>query len=98
MGSRCFTESYVLGEVAHQTLQRAGVPAPHRQGLGNTAILEQALAIGQAAEAARLRPGLSHEFLVRAGGWPALKRHCALPIAEAPALDYGLAYQAPAKG
>jgi len=175
VGSKRFTESYVLGEVAHQTLQRAGVPAQHRQGLGNTAILEQALASGQvdvypeytgtivrellkrdppaesppptlaeinqwlaprglkaavplgfnntyalamretdavrlgvdslsalaslpAAEAARLRPGLSHEFLVRADGWPALKRHYALPIAEAPALDHGLAYQALAKG
>ena len=175
VGSKRFTESYVLGEIARQTLQRAGVPADHRQGLGNTAILEQALASGQVdvypeytgtivrellkrdppadappptlaeinawlaprglkagvplgfnntyalamreadaarlgvdsisalarlppAEAARLRTGLSHEFLVRADGWPALKRHYTLPIAEAPALDHGLAYQALAKG
>jgi osmoprotectant transport system permease protein len=175
VGSKRFTESYVLGETARQTLQRAGMPAEHRQGLGNTAILEQALASGQIdvypeytgtivrellkrnpppdappptlaqinewlaprglkaaaplgfnntyalamreadaarlgidsisalarlpqAEAARLRPGLSHEFLARADGWPALKRAYGLPMAAPPALDHGLAYQALARG
>jgi osmoprotectant transport system permease protein len=44
VGSKRFTESYVLGELVRQTYLRAGVPAEHRQGLGNTAILEQALA------------------------------------------------------
>ena len=47
VGSKRFTESYVLAEIARQTLQRAGVEAEHRQGLGNTAILEQALRTGQ---------------------------------------------------
>ena len=175
VGSKRFTESYVLAEIALQTLQRAGVEAEHLQGLGNTAILEQALLGGQvdlypeytgtivrellkrhppadapaptlaelnewlaprglkaavplgfnntyalamresdaarlgvdslsalarlpAAQAARLRTGLSHEFLVRADGWPALKRHYALPVQDAPALDHGLAYQALAQG
>lgn len=175
VGSKRFTESYVLGEIARQALERAGVPAEHRQGLGNTAILEQALSGGQvdvypeytgtivrellkrnppadappptlaelnawlaprglkaavplgfnntyalamreadaqrlgvdslsalarlpAAEAARLRPGLSHEFLVRADGWAALKRSYGLPIADAAALDHGLAYQALSTG
>ncbi|MCA0244812.1 MAG: ABC transporter permease subunit [Proteobacteria bacterium] len=175
VGSKRFTESYVLAEIVLQTLQRAGVAAEHRQGLGNTAILEQALLGGQvdvypeytgtivrellkrnpaadappptlaelnewlaprglkaavplgfnntysiamreadaarlgvdslsalarlpAEQAAKLRTGLSHEFLVRADGWPALKRHYALPLTEAPALDHGLAYQALAAG
>lgn len=175
VGSKRFTESYVLAEIAVQTLQRAGVPAEHRQGLGNTAILEQALQGGQidvypeytgtivrellkrnvpadappptlaelnarlaprglkaavplgfnntyaiamreadaaqrgvdslsalarlpAEQAGRLRAGLSHEFLARADGWLALKRHYALAIPEAPALDHGLAYQALAHG
>ncbi len=175
VGSKRFTESYVLGELARTALERAGVPAEHRQGLGNTAILEQALRSGQvdvypeytgtivrellkhqapadappptlaelnrwlqplglkaavplgfnntyalalreadaqrlglstlselarlpAAEAARLRLGLSHEFLARADGWSALKRRYALPLADPPALDHGLAYQALAKG
>jgi osmoprotectant transport system permease protein len=46
VGSKRFTESYVLGEIVKQTLIRAGQPAEHKQGLGNTAILEQALASG----------------------------------------------------
>jgi osmoprotectant transport system permease protein len=175
VGSKRFTESYVLGEIVRQSLERASVSAEHRQGLGNTAILAQALASGQvdvypeytgtivrellqrkpaadaapptlaelnewlaprglkaavplgfnntyalamreadaarlgvdslsalarlpAADAARLRPGLSHEFLVRADGWPALQRVYALPLRDAPALDHGLAYQALAAG
>ena len=57
-----------------------------------------ALARLPAAELARLRPGLTHEFLVRADGWPALKRAYGLPMADPPALDHGLAYQALAKG
>jgi osmoprotectant transport system permease protein len=46
VGSKRFTESYILGEIVRQTLVDAGVPAQHQQGLGNTGILEQALASG----------------------------------------------------
>jgi osmoprotectant transport system permease protein len=46
VGSKRFTENYLLGELVTQSLQRAGVAAEHRQGLGNTAILERALASG----------------------------------------------------
>jgi len=46
VGSTRFTESYVLGEIVTQTLIAAGRPALHKQGLGNTGILEQALASG----------------------------------------------------
>lgn len=166
VGSKRFTESYVLGELVRQVLVQAGVPAVHRQGLGNTAVMEQALAHGsvdvypeytgtivrellkkegspsleelnrwlapkglKAAvplgfnnsyalamredEAARLgitslsdlarsqaplRFGLSHEFLVRADGWPALQRAYALPFQPGSGLDHGLAYQALARG
>jgi osmoprotectant transport system permease protein len=47
VGSKRFTESYVLGELLNLTLRDAGVPAIHRQGLGNTAIVVQALMTGQ---------------------------------------------------
>ena len=166
VGSKRFTESYILGEIARQALVDAGVPATHRQGLGNTAVMEQALATGSIAlypeytgtilrellkkelpssqnpslaqmsewlqakglktavplgfnnsyalamredDAARLgiatisdlarskeplRFGLSHEFLVRADGWGALKQAYALPFAPGSGLDHGLAYQA----
>jgi osmoprotectant transport system permease protein len=46
VGSKRFTESYVLGEIVTQTLVAHGVAAEHRQGLGNTGILERALASG----------------------------------------------------
>ena len=47
VGSKRFTESYVLGEVIRQTAQAAGeATAVHRQGLGNTAIVFNALRTG----------------------------------------------------
>src|SRR4051794_238235 len=36
IGSKKFTESYVLGEIARQVLNDAGIPAAHRQGMGGT--------------------------------------------------------------
>jgi osmoprotectant transport system permease protein len=47
IGSKKFTESYVLGEIAKRVLNDAGVPAEHRQGMGGTIILWQALLGGQ---------------------------------------------------
>lgn len=167
VGSKRFTESYILGEVVRQTLQAAGVPAVHKQGLGNTGILEQALASGEVdvypeytgtivrellkregnpsldelnrwlaprglkaavplgfnntyalamredqaqrlgvasiSDLARLpagaiKTGLSHEFMVRGDGWPALKAAYGLTLASGSGLDHGLAYQALAAG
>jgi osmoprotectant transport system permease protein len=45
VGSKRFTESYILGEILTQTAARVG-PAEHRQGLGNTAIVLSALRSG----------------------------------------------------
>jgi osmoprotectant transport system permease protein len=47
VGSKRFTESYVLGEIINITLRDAGLQAVHRQGLGNTVIVTQALTTGQ---------------------------------------------------
>src|SRR5258707_6729600 len=47
IGSKKFTESYVLGEIAQHALNNAGVAAEHRQGMGGTIILWQALRGGQ---------------------------------------------------
>ncbi|HEY0956319.1 MAG TPA: glycine betaine ABC transporter substrate-binding protein [Roseateles sp.] len=170
VGSKRFTESYVLGEIVTQTLVAQGIAAEHRQGLGNTAILAAALQQGQIdlypeytgtivrellkrdapadaqaplaqlnswlqplglkaavplgfnnsyalamreADAARLgiatvselaarlgkdarelKPGLSHEFLARADGWPALQRAYGLKLDAGAGLDHGLAYTA----
>jgi osmoprotectant transport system substrate-binding protein/osmoprotectant transport system permease protein len=47
IGSKKFTESYVLGEIAKRTLNDAGIPIEHRQGMGGTIIAWQALRGGQ---------------------------------------------------
>jgi osmoprotectant transport system permease protein len=170
VGSKRFTESYLLGEIVSQTLTARGIAAEHRQGLGNTAILAAALQKGQidlypeytgtivrellkrnsaadaqapleqinawlkplglkasvplgfnnsyalamregdaarlgiatisdlAAKAPALKLGLSHEFIARADGWPALQRAYGLTLAPGSGLDHGLAYQALAGG
>ena len=47
VGSKRFTESYILGEILKQTAQSTGeTSAIHRQGLGNTAIVLNALTTG----------------------------------------------------
>ncbi|MGB5392055.1 MAG: glycine betaine ABC transporter substrate-binding protein [Thermoanaerobaculia bacterium] len=46
IGSKAFTESYVLAEIALQTVQKAGVKAVHRPGMGGTIVLWQALRSG----------------------------------------------------
>lgn len=46
VGSKRFTESYVLGELLMQTVQRAGARAVHRTGLGTTGIVLAALETG----------------------------------------------------
>ena len=45
IGSKRFTESYVLGELLLRTVLKQG-PAEHKQGLGNTGILVAALRTG----------------------------------------------------
>jgi len=167
VGSKRFTESYLLGEIVAQTLSAAGQPAQHRQGLGNTGILEQALSSGSVdlypeytgtivrellkregnptleelnrwlaprhlkaavpfgfnntyalamtqaraealgihrisdlftAKARAAKLGLSHEFLQRADGWPALRATYGNAGSEPIGLDHGLAYDALAAG
>ena len=46
VGSKRFTESYILGEIVLATARTAGVQAQHKQGLGNTGILFEALKSG----------------------------------------------------
>ena len=46
VGSKRFTESYVLGEILVQSAGRAGAAARHLPGMGNTAILFEALLRG----------------------------------------------------
>jgi osmoprotectant transport system permease protein len=47
IGSKKFTESYVLAEIAKRVLGKTGTPVEHRQGMGGTIILWQALRTNQ---------------------------------------------------
>ncbi len=69
IGSKKFTESYVLAEIAKRSLENAGIKADHRQGMGGTIILWEALRgggidvypeyTGTIAEEMLKRPGVS---------------------------------------
>ena len=47
VGSKKFTESYVLAEIAKSAMENAGIATEHRQGMGGTIILWEALRTGQ---------------------------------------------------
>ncbi|PZR74236.1 MAG: glycine/betaine ABC transporter substrate-binding protein [Chthoniobacterales bacterium] len=47
VGSKKFTESYVLAEIAKRAMEEAGIPVEHRQGMGGTIILWEALRTDQ---------------------------------------------------
>ena len=162
VGSKKFTESVLLGELAGQLLAGAGLEAAHRRELGGTRILWDALLAGEidvypeytgtlrqeilagqeieegddglaAALASRgvqmsrplgfsdtyaigmreqtaaalgirtlsdlarhpeLALGLSHEFLDRADGWPALRARYGMRHAGVRGLDHDVAYRA----
>lgn len=49
IGSKKFTESYVLAEIAKRSFENAGLTTEHRQGMGGTIILWQALKGNQIA-------------------------------------------------
>jgi osmoprotectant transport system permease protein len=46
IGSKTFTESYILGEIAAQLLQSEGFSVEHEQGLGGTLVAFEALKSG----------------------------------------------------
>lgn len=47
IGSKKFTESYVLAEIAKRSFENGHIPVQHRQGMGGTIILWEALRTGQ---------------------------------------------------
>ena len=46
VGSKRFTESYILGDIVARTAQQAGADALHKPGLGSSAVVLEALKIG----------------------------------------------------
>lgn len=63
VGSKSFTESVVLGEVATLLLRQAGIDAQHRRELGGTRILFNALQHGDIDLYAEYTGTLLHEIL-----------------------------------
>jgi osmoprotectant transport system permease protein len=63
IGSKKFTESYVLAEIAKRAIENAGVATEHRQGMGGTIILWQALRGGQIALYPEYTGTISEEIL-----------------------------------
>ena len=63
IGSKKFTESYVLAEIAKRALARTGVSVEHRQGMGGTIILWQALQGNQIAAYPEYTGTIAEEIL-----------------------------------
>jgi len=63
IGSKKFTESYVLAEIAKRAFENAGIATEHRQGMGGTIILWQALHGDQIALYPEYTGTISEEIL-----------------------------------
>ncbi|MBV9866154.1 MAG: ABC transporter permease subunit [Abitibacteriaceae bacterium] len=70
VGSKRFTESYVLGEIAKKVLADAGLQAEHRQGMGNTGIVWGALKSGAINMYPEYTGTVGEEILKRKGQTP----------------------------
>src|SRR3984957_9712170 len=67
LGSKKFTESFVLTEVAKRSLEQAGFSVEHRQGMGGTIILWEALTQGSIAAYPDYTGTIQEEILKRPG-------------------------------
>jgi osmoprotectant transport system permease protein len=67
VGSKKFTESYVLGEIAKRALETEGFTVDHRQGMGATAILWNALRGGSIDVYPEYTGTISEELLRQSG-------------------------------
>ena len=65
LGSKKFTESYVLAEIAKRSLEEAGFQVEHRQGMGGTIILWEALKQGSIAAYPEYTGTIQEEILKR---------------------------------
>ncbi len=67
VGSKRFTESFVLGEIVRRTLADQGIAAVHKAGLGNTGILVAALEAGEIDVYPEYTGTIAREILKRDG-------------------------------
>ena len=67
IGSKKFTESYVLAEIAKQALEKGGSKVEHREGMGGTIILWEALRGGGIAVYPEYTGTIAEEILKKPG-------------------------------
>jgi osmoprotectant transport system permease protein len=67
VGSKKFTESYILGEVAKRVLEQKGFDVTHKQGIGATSIVWQALKSGDIDLYPEYTGTISEEILKHTG-------------------------------
>jgi osmoprotectant transport system permease protein len=67
VGSKKFTESYVLAEIAKRSLENAGLKVEHREGMGGTIILWEALRGGGIAAYPEYTGTIAEEILKKPG-------------------------------
>ncbi|MCS6952350.1 MAG: glycine betaine ABC transporter substrate-binding protein [Bryobacterales bacterium] len=67
VGSKSFTESVILGEIATQILRSSGVAATHRRQLGGTQVLWRALRRGEIDIYAEYTGTIAEEILAGSG-------------------------------
>lgn len=67
VGSKKFTESYVLGEIAKKSLQEAGYKVEHKEGIGATGIVWAALKQGDVSAYPEYTGTISEEILKKPG-------------------------------
>ncbi len=77
IGSKKFTESYVLGEIVRELFRRDGVSAEHKQGMGGTIILWEALRSGQIGVYPEYSGTIEQEILKKHGTLPELNHDLA---------------------
>lgn len=65
LGSKKFTESYVLSEIARRSLEDAGFRVEHREGMGGTIVLWEALKQGSIAAYPEYTGTIQQEILKR---------------------------------
>ena len=65
LGSKAFTESFVLAEIAKRSLEEAGFRVEHCQGMGGTIILWEALKQGSIAAYPDYTGTIQREILKR---------------------------------
>jgi osmoprotectant transport system permease protein len=87
VGSKRFTESYILGEVIAQSARQSRARAEHRQGLGNTAVVLEALKTGSIDVYAEYLGTIESEVLKLPAGSPPEVLHQRL---RAMGLDFGV--------